>query len=219
MQPHFSASLKEINSALRIPCVSIALSNGWVPTIDQIYRDNLRLLIEEVGTQEALSEKTGKSAAQISQWLNASKDSKTGKPRSMSRSMAREIERLCSKPEGWMDRAHIRPHQGGDEPPPPGERYDALSLEEQRMVDALREIWDEDERRQWIEDLTNQAAKSRAQREKILAPYGITLPPPKHQADAKKLQIARSAMEITDSLKQRSLLDPSEGKPPVDDKS
>lgn len=71
--------------------------------IEETYRARLRLLVEEVGTQRALSERIGKSPAQISQWINASPDSKTGKPRTMDRRTAREIEALLGKPEGWMD--------------------------------------------------------------------------------------------------------------------
>lgn len=106
MGVHFSTSLKEFNSAPRIPFFSAALPNLGMPTIDQIYRDNLGLLIEEHGTAEALSAVIHKSPAQISQWLNGSKDSKTQKPRTMARATAREIERACGKPEGWMDRPH-----------------------------------------------------------------------------------------------------------------
>jgi hypothetical protein len=99
--------LNQVNSARRIHSVSIPLFNEGVPTIDQIYRENLRTLVAEAGgTQEALGAKIQKSPAQISQWLNASKDSKTGKPRTMSRATAREIERRCGKPEGWMDQHH-----------------------------------------------------------------------------------------------------------------
>lgn len=78
-----------------------------VMTIDQIYRDNLRALIAAAGSQAAFCEATGKSQSQVSQWLNASPDSKTGKPRSMSQRSARELERLTGQPEGWMDREHV----------------------------------------------------------------------------------------------------------------
>lgn len=72
-------------------------------TIEEIYRQRLAQLIAEHQGQSALSKTIGKSPAQISQWLNGSKDSKTGKPRTMSRDTAREIERLTGKPIGWMD--------------------------------------------------------------------------------------------------------------------
>jgi len=92
-----------VNSVTRIPNVSGLLNTGAMQRIEEIYRERLRLLVEEVGTQRALAERIEKSPAQISQWINASPDSKTGKPRSMDRNTAREIERLFPKPDGWMD--------------------------------------------------------------------------------------------------------------------
>lgn len=77
--------------------------NNPAMRIEEIYRARLRLLIEELGSQTKLAEKTGKSTAQISQWISAAKDSKTGKPRAMSRATARHIEAACGKPDGWMD--------------------------------------------------------------------------------------------------------------------
>lgn len=61
------------------------------------------MLVDEFGSQAALAKAIEKSPAQISQWINASKDSKTGKPRSMDRETARRIERALGKPDGWMD--------------------------------------------------------------------------------------------------------------------
>ncbi|WP_395055217.1 S24 family peptidase [Polaromonas sp.] len=75
--------------------------------LEDIYRARLQLLIKEAGSQAKLSEKVGKSPAQISQWLNASKDSKTGKPRSMDRKTAAHFEQKCAKPEGWMNQPFI----------------------------------------------------------------------------------------------------------------
>jgi DNA-binding transcriptional regulator YdaS (Cro superfamily) len=100
--------------------------NPAVTTIEQIYRENLALLVSEAGNQQKLSERIGKSPAQISQWLNASTDSKTGKPRAMSRNMARELEHACKKPVGWMDQQH------GQQP------TSELSAEEQRLIRGFR---------------------------------------------------------------------------------
>ena len=77
--------------------------------VETTRRQRLALLIQESGTQSALSEKIEKSPAQISQWLNASLNSKTGKPRVMSHGIAREIEEKLGKPSGWMD----QPTEGG----------------------------------------------------------------------------------------------------------
>ncbi|RYH43085.1 MAG: hypothetical protein EON54_17440 [Alcaligenaceae bacterium] len=75
--------------------------------IEEIYRTRLRMLASEAGSQRALADRTGKSPAQISQWINASADSKSGKPRAMDRATAREIERRFPKPDGWMDQPVI----------------------------------------------------------------------------------------------------------------
>lgn len=99
----FSDTLNLVNSESRIPAVSRSLNNSGMQLIEQIYRNRLKMLASEAGSQRALAERIGKSPAQISQWINGSKDSKTGRPRSMDRNTAREIERLFPKPEGWMD--------------------------------------------------------------------------------------------------------------------
>ena len=49
-------------------------------TIEETYRERLQMLIEEHGSQTELGKLIDKSPAQISQWINASPDSKTGKP-------------------------------------------------------------------------------------------------------------------------------------------
>lgn len=97
-----SAALNLVNSAARIHGVSKGLKNQPM-RIEEIYRARLRMLASEAGTQTALAEKIQKSPSQLAQWINASKDSKTGKPRTLSRAAAREIERKCGKPDGWMD--------------------------------------------------------------------------------------------------------------------
>ncbi|SEL13177.1 Helix-turn-helix [Roseateles sp. YR242] len=80
--------------------------------IEEIYRARLKLLANEAGSQRALAERIGKSPAQISQWINGSKDSKTGRPRSMDRSTVREIELRFPKPEGWMDQPVVMEETG-----------------------------------------------------------------------------------------------------------
>ncbi len=110
MLASISDTLAHVNSVTRIPWVSVLLNNPRMQTIEAINRGRLALLIKEAGSQAKLADKTKKSAAQISQWLNASKDSKTGKPRSMDASTRRYLESKCGKPEGWMD-----------QPLPPGE--------------------------------------------------------------------------------------------------
>jgi hypothetical protein len=93
---------------MRIPFVSALLCNRLMKTVSQIRIENLEILIEESGTISNLASKLGKSSAQVSQWKNASKDSKTGKPRGMRDTTCRDIEVILGKPQGWMDREHSK---------------------------------------------------------------------------------------------------------------
>jgi hypothetical protein len=72
-------------------------------TCHEIRKNQLRALVEEVGGVSRLSEIIGRTDTQIRQWLNASKDSRTGKPRGIADEMARFIEESTGKPIGWMD--------------------------------------------------------------------------------------------------------------------
>lgn len=78
-------------------------------TIDEIRRKNLGLLIKGSGTQRGLADAAGISPAQISQWVTAAPDSKTGKPRVISDESARLLESAAGKPLGWMDHEHGQP--------------------------------------------------------------------------------------------------------------
>ncbi len=69
--------------------------------IKQIRKQNLLLLIKESGGRKLFGEKTGKSEAQISQLLSNSKTS-----RNIGDRLARDFERSCAKPAGWMDTVH-----------------------------------------------------------------------------------------------------------------
>lgn len=72
-------------------------------TNDEIRRYRLNELIAAHQTVAALARLLGVSSSQLSQWRNASPDSKTGKPRTMSDGAARRLEDACHKPRGWMD--------------------------------------------------------------------------------------------------------------------
>lgn len=100
---NFSLELMSVNSKPLIDEISGALNTPLMKTVEDVRREKLAVLIAEAGSQVALSEKIDKVPAQISQWLNASINSKTGKPRSMSHAIAREIEKSTGKPRGWMD--------------------------------------------------------------------------------------------------------------------
>lgn len=95
----------------------------YMATNPEIHRENLHILAQESGGVRKLAERLGKSDSQVSQWLNASLNSGTGKPRGMRPDTARYIEEQCDKPRGWMDVRHNafleissidKPSEGGD---------------------------------------------------------------------------------------------------------
>lgn len=79
-------------------------------TIEETYRERLLMLSKEYGGQTGLSKRIDKSPAQISQWINGSADSKTGKARSMKSDTAREIEVSLNLPRGWFDQPVVSEH-------------------------------------------------------------------------------------------------------------
>lgn len=66
--------------------------------INSIRKENLKIMIDREGGRQAFIAKTGKSGAQISQLL-----SNTANSRNIGNKLARELERLCGYPEGFMD--------------------------------------------------------------------------------------------------------------------
>ncbi|WP_234192676.1 S24 family peptidase [Pseudacidovorax sp. NFM-22] len=99
----FSAPLTKVNSAPHIDEVSNVLNHWRMKTVETIRRERLLELVREHRTAAGLSKLINKAPAQISQWVNQSVDSKSGKPRAMSGAIAREIEAALGKPTGWMD--------------------------------------------------------------------------------------------------------------------
>ena len=77
-----------------------------VPTVEEIRRANIALLISEFGSLTALAQAIPTSESQLSQWLHGSPDSKTGLPRGMRRDSCRRIELAAGKPAGWLDSQH-----------------------------------------------------------------------------------------------------------------
>jgi hypothetical protein len=75
-------------------------------TIDEIHRDNLRILIDKWNSVRALAEALEMGEAQLSQWANGSKDSKTGKPRGIRPESLRLIETKLKLERGWLDHDH-----------------------------------------------------------------------------------------------------------------
>ena len=210
MAPHFSATLTEVNSAARIYLVSATLPNGDVATIDQIYRDNLKLLIAEVGGNQPLADLMGCSASQISQWLNASKDSKTGKPRSMSRATARKLEKVTGKEEGWMD----QPHGETIAVAVPAERtekgavFHSISPAEWEMLDNWRHMSDSD-REAMTPVIAEKAETFQENVRKAVALHQIRLPVEVARAARAAGKAARTA--VLPRQAQLNLDDPKSG--------
>lgn len=75
-------------------------------TIDEIRRQNLSALAKRHGSKKALAEILEVSESQLSQWINGSKHSTTGKPRAMRLATCHRIEELTHMPRGWLDTPH-----------------------------------------------------------------------------------------------------------------
>lgn len=103
MTTHVSDALNEKQASRESNRLAKCYSLGVMDTVEDIRRMNLRALVEQKGSVRAVAELLGKSSAQISQWLNASPDSKTGKPRNISAVSAREIEKKLGMPRGLFD--------------------------------------------------------------------------------------------------------------------
>ncbi|MGJ8686119.1 MAG: hypothetical protein ACSHWQ_01480 [Spongiibacteraceae bacterium] len=101
-------------------------------TIDKTRRIRLQQLLDGAGSTASLAEMIGKSPTQISQWANASIDSKSGKPRVISNETARHIEKVLKKEKGWMDDVSSSDIASSILSSPTGQRLEALlkSLEE-----------------------------------------------------------------------------------------
>jgi phage repressor protein C with HTH and peptisase S24 domain len=75
-------------------------------SIDDIRRSNMEILELDAGGLSALAVKLERSESQVGQWKKGYANSGTGKPRGMSSSSARHIEKMTGKPEGWVDQDH-----------------------------------------------------------------------------------------------------------------
>jgi len=74
--------------------------------IDDIRRDNLKIIEAEAGGATAAANQLVMSVPQFSNLRDGAKDSKTGKPRGMRKDTARKIEKAAGKPKGWLDVDH-----------------------------------------------------------------------------------------------------------------
>jgi hypothetical protein len=69
--------------------------------LSEIRRARLEQLVDEYGTAQALADHLGKDRRQVSAW-RADPKKKAG-AKGMRDDTAREIERACLKPSGWLD--------------------------------------------------------------------------------------------------------------------
>lgn len=74
--------------------------------IDEIRRENLRIIERELGGPSEAARCAGMSPSQFANLRDGAKDSRTGKMRGMRKETARKIEKLCKKPNGWLDILH-----------------------------------------------------------------------------------------------------------------
>lgn len=74
-------------------------------TSKELRIENLRTLVKEFKTADAVAQRAGTAPMYLSQILTGAKSS-TGKPRGVGDTLARRLESGCGKPEGWLDQQH-----------------------------------------------------------------------------------------------------------------
>lgn len=79
-------------------------------TIAEIRRENLQALIDEAGSIAEMNERMGwdRTDPRLTRIRNANVRGDRGKPFQMGDALAREIERVFGREEGWMDNVHRR---------------------------------------------------------------------------------------------------------------
>jgi hypothetical protein len=74
-------------------------------TAKELRIENLRALVSEFKTAEAVARMANTNPMYLSQILNGAR-SATGTPRGIGEALARKLEVGCGKPIGWMDQSH-----------------------------------------------------------------------------------------------------------------
>lgn len=92
---------------------SALLLNDSMATSKEIRIENLRALVKEFTTADAVAQAAGTAPMYLSQILNSAKSS-TGTPRGIGDKLARKLEVGCGKPEGWMDTDHSSRYKSND---------------------------------------------------------------------------------------------------------
>lgn len=81
------------------------LFNGGMATSKELRIQNLRRLVLEFKTADAVAQRAATAPMYLSQILNGVPSS-TGKPRGVGDALARRLEQGCAKPVGWLDKEH-----------------------------------------------------------------------------------------------------------------
>lgn len=74
-------------------------------TSKELRVENLRTLVAEFKTADAVAQRAATAPMYLSQILNGAKSS-TGRARGVGDALARRLEQGCGKPVGWMDQRH-----------------------------------------------------------------------------------------------------------------
>lgn len=99
---------------MHIPRRSDLLLNECMATSKELRIENLRTLIKEFKTADAVAQLAATAPMYLSQILNGVASS-AGKPRGVGDALARKLEAGCSKPVGWMDQPHTEQLASKDE--------------------------------------------------------------------------------------------------------
>lgn len=103
-------------------------------TAKEIRLENLKILIAEFKTAEAVAQRAATAPMYLSQILNGAK-SATGKARGIGDALARRLEQGCGKEIGWLDKPPEEKAPGGL---PTGVHYDIITTEERNLIAKYR---------------------------------------------------------------------------------
>jgi len=166
--------------------------------IEQIRRENLATLWSRSGkTQFDFGEMIGKSQTQVGQWLNASIDVKSGRPRTMSSDIARHIERVLILDEGWMD--HDHQEAGSDEAR--SILTDLMRLSEKERQNVRLQVRTLIELRSEISRLEKQTGKLMVEVDSI--PYDAPPPERRHTAERRNTTTPKPNQEQPAAKRKR----------------
>jgi hypothetical protein len=97
-------ALCENNASIRRMEIEVSKMQTYeMKTIEEIRRENLASLRQRFKSLREMADRLSLGEAQISQWINASKSSSSGKPRNMASDSCRLIESALGLDIGWMD--------------------------------------------------------------------------------------------------------------------